>query len=129
MAEAAKTYADLVSLIEKSEKEYDLALIEKAYKFAEAAHQGQVRRSGEPYIIHPIAVAYKLVEFGMDTPSVVAGLLHDVIEDTPVTYDDIVKAFGKEIANLTDGVTKLGKIPFSSVKSSRRKTCAKCLLR
>lgn len=56
MAEAAKTYADLVSLIEKSEKEYDLALIEKAYKFAEAAHQGQVRRSGEPYIIHPIAV-------------------------------------------------------------------------
>ena len=60
MAEAAKTYADLVSLIEKSEKEYDLALIEKAYKFAEAAHQGQVRRSGEPYIIHPIAVAYKL---------------------------------------------------------------------
>ena len=114
MAEAAKTYADLVSLIEKSEKEYDLALIEKAYKFAEAAHQGQVRRSGEPYIIHPIAVAYKLVEFGMDTPSVVAGLLHDVIEDTPVTYDDIVKAFGKEIANLTDGVTKLGKIPFSS---------------
>ena len=71
MAEAAKTYADLVSLIEKSEKEYDLALIEKAYKFAEAAHQGQVRRSGEPYIIHPIAVAYKLVEFSMDTPSVV----------------------------------------------------------
>ena len=69
MAEAAKTYADLVSLIEKSEKEYDLALIEKAYQFAEAAHQGQVRRSGEPYIIHPIAVAYKLVEFGMDTPS------------------------------------------------------------
>ena len=128
MAEAAKTYADLVSLIEKSEKEYDLALIEKAYKFAEAAHQGQVRRSGEPYIIHPIAVAYKLVEFGMDTPSVVAGLLHDVIEDTPVTYDDIVKAFGKEIANLTDGVTKLGKIPFSSREEQQAENLRKMLI-
>ncbi len=128
MAEAAKTYADLVSLIEKSEKEYDLALIEKAYKFAEAAHQGQVRRSGEPYIIHPIAVAYKLVEFGMGTPSVVAGLLHDVIEDTPVTYDDIVKAFGKEIANLTDGVTKLGKIPFSSREEQQAENLRKMLI-
>lgn len=128
MAEAAKTYADLVSLIEKSEKEYDLALIEKAYQFAEAAHQGQVRRSGEPYIIHPIAVAYKLVEFGMDTPSVVAGLLHDVIEDTPVTYDDIVKAFGKEIANLTDGVTKLGKIPFSSREEQQAENLRKMLI-
>ena len=128
MEEAAKTYADLVSLIEKSEKEYDLALIEKAYQFAEAAHQGQVRRSGEPYIIHPIAVAYKLVEFGMDTPSVVAGLLHDVIEDTPVTYDDIVKAFGKEIANLTDGVTKLGKIPFSSREEQQAENLRKMLI-
>ena len=95
MAEASKSYADLVRLATSSGKEYDLALIEKGYKFAFDAHKDQVRQSGEPYIIHPIAVACKLIEFGMDTPSVVAGLLHDVIEDTAYTYDDIAKNFGK----------------------------------
>ena len=85
MAAASKTYADLVQLATSSGKEYDLALIEKGYKFALEAHKEQERQSGEPYIIHPIAVACKLIEFGMDTPSVVAGLLHDVIEDTSYT--------------------------------------------
>ena len=70
MAEASKSYADLVRLATSSGKEYDLALIEKGYKFAFDAHKDQVRQSGEPYIIHPIAVACKLIEFGMDTPSV-----------------------------------------------------------
>ena len=86
MAEPSKTYADLVRMIMSSDKEYDLAMIEKAYHYADDAHGHQIRKSGEPYIIHPVAVAYKLVEFGMDTQSVVAGLLHDVIEDTECTY-------------------------------------------
>ncbi len=128
MAAASKTYADLVQLATSSGKEYDLALIEKGYKFALEAHKDQVRQSGEPYIIHPIAVACKLIEFGMDTPSVVAGLLHDVIEDTPYTYDDIAKTFGKEIANLTDGVTKLGKIPFSSREEQQAENLRKMLM-
>lgn len=128
MAEPSKTYADLVRLIMSSDKEYDLALIEKGYHFANDAHGPQIRRSGEPYIIHPIAVACKLVEFGMDTQSVVAGLLHDVIEDTQYTYDDVAKAFGKEIANLTDGVTKLGKIPFSSREEQQAENLRKMLM-
>ena len=128
MAEASKSYADLVRLATSSGKEYDLALIEKGYKFAFDAHKDQVRQSGEPYIIHPIAVACKLIEFGMDTPSVVAGLLHDVIEDTAYTYDDIAKNFGKEIANLTEGVTKLGKIPFSSREEQQAENLRKMLM-
>ena len=128
MEEPSKTYADLVRLIMSSDKEYDLALIEKGYHFADDAHGPQIRRSGEPYIIHPIAVACKLVEFGMDTQSVVAGLLHDVIEDTQYTYDDVAKAFGKEIANLTDGVTKLGKIPFSSREEQQAENLRKMLM-
>ena len=97
MAEAAKTYADLVSLIEKSEKEYDLALIEKAYKFAEAAHQGQVRRSGEPYIIHPLAVAQILADLGMGPLVVAAGLLHDTVEDTDYTLGELRAEFGDRL--------------------------------
>ena len=128
MAEASKTYADLVRLVMASDKEYDPALIEKGYNFAKDAHKDQVRRSGEPYIIHPIAVACKLVEFGMDTPSVVAGLLHDVIEDTPCTYEDVAKNFGREIADLTDGVTKIGKIPFSSREEQQAENLRKMLM-
>ena len=128
MAAASKTYADLVQLATSSGKEYDLALIEKGYKFALEAHKEQERQSGEPYIIHPIAVACKLIEFGMDTPSVVAGLLHDVIEDTSYTYDEIAKLFGKDIANLTEGVTKLGKIPFSSREEQQAENLRKMLM-
>ena len=72
------------------------------------------RRSGVPYILHPVSVAYILVELGMDTESIVASLLHDVVEDTPVGLEEIKKLFGIEVANLTDGVTKLGRIPYSS---------------
>ncbi len=128
MAEPIKTYGDLVSLAESSGKEYDLALIEKGYRFAEEAHGSQKRSSGEPYIMHPLAVACRLIEFGMDTPSVVAGLLHDVVEDTPATYDDIVRNFGKEIANLVDGVTKLGKIPYSSREEQQAENLRKMLI-
>lgn len=128
MAEPSKTYADLVRLIMSSDKEYDLTMIEKAYHYADDAHDHQIRKSGEPYIIHPVAVACRLVEFGMDTPSVIAGLLHDVIEDTECTYDDVAKIFGKEVANLTDGVTKLGKIPFSSREEQQAENLRKMLM-
>ena len=128
MAEPSKTYADLVRMIMSSDKEYDLAMIEKAYHYADEAHGHQIRKSGEPYIIHPVAVACRLVEFGMDTQSVVAGLLHDVIEDTECTYEDVAKLFGKEVANLTDGVTKLGKIPFSSREEQQAENLRKMLM-
>ncbi len=107
-------YFELISLLKTSGKEYDLEKIEDAFEFARQKHDGQFRKSGEPYICHPLEVAKLVVEFGFDNDSIVAALLHDVVEDTDVTYDDLKAKFGVEVANLVDGVTKLGKIPYSS---------------
>lgn len=87
-----------------------------------------MRLSGEPYIIHPLAVACILVELGMDSESVVGGLLHDVVEDTHYTLEDIKRLFGKEVANLIDGVTKLGKIPYSSREEQQAENIRKMLI-
>ena len=120
------TYEELKKIIAESGKEYDREQIEAAYRLAEEKHREQKRSSGEPYIIHPLSVAAILVGLGMDSQSVMAGLLHDVVEDTDCTLEDIQKQFGKEVALLIDGVTKLGKIPIPPGRSSRRKTCGKC---
>lgn len=123
-----KTYDELVELMKNYEGKFDLALIDKAYNFANKAHNGQLRKSGLPYILHPISVAYILVDLGMDTQSVVAALLHDVVEDTDVTMMDVKKIFGKEIANLIDGVTKIGQIPFSSREEEQAENIRKMLI-
>lgn len=107
-------YLQLVSLMKASGKDYDFDTIADAFEFARQKHEGQFRKSGEPYICHPLEVAKLVVEFGFDNDSVIAALLHDVVEDTEVTHDDLKSKFGEEIANLVDGVTKLGKIPYSS---------------
>ena len=83
---------------------------------AKKAHEGQMRKSGEPYIIHPICVAIILAQLELDKETIVAGLLHDVVEDTVMTYDDIVREFGEEIALLVDGVTKLTQLNYSADK-------------
>ena len=114
VVESYCTYDVLVKNIVASGKEYDMAAIEKAYFFASKAHAGQTRKSGEPYIVHPISVADILVSLGMDTDSVVAALLHDVVEDTPVTLEDIEKNFGSTIAGIIDGLTKLSKMGFKT---------------
>lgn len=95
--------------------EDDCDEIELAYEFVEEAHRGQLRKSGEPYIIHPLHTAKKLAEMRMDLPTILAGLLHDVPEDTHRTIEDIEKAFGREVATLVAGVTKLGKIKYRGV--------------
>lgn len=94
--------------------QYDSARIEKAYSLARSAHEGQFRRSGEPYIMHPVAVAKILFELGMDNECIIGALLHDVVEDTPYDIDYISREFGPEVALLVDGVTKLGQIPLST---------------
>ena len=121
-------YHELVELMKKSDQDYDLELIEKAYLFAEQKHGDQRRASGIPYILHPTSVACILAELGMDSQSVAAALLHDVVEDTPVTLDEIVKLFGQEIAGLIDGVTKLGKIPYSSREEQQAENIRKMLI-
>jgi GTP diphosphokinase / guanosine-3',5'-bis(diphosphate) 3'-diphosphatase len=104
------TYQDLVDAVQKSHHHADMALIEHAYRFADEAHEGLFRKSGEPYIVHPLATAIVLAEMQLDSESIVAGLLHDVPEDTPRTLDDVQREFGPTIARIVDGVTKLGQI-------------------
>ena len=92
----------------------DVEFVKKAYEFAKHAHRDQYRKSGEPYIIHPIQVAGILADLEMDPPTVAAGFLHDVVEDTNVTLKGFKEAFNDEVAMLVDGVTKLGKIKYKS---------------
>lgn len=122
------SFEELKKIIKESGKEYDREKIEAAYRLAEEKHRGQKRSSGEPYIIHPLSVAAILVGLGMDSESVMAGLLHDVVEDTDCTLDEITKMFGKEVALLIDGVTKLGKIPYSSREEQQAENLRKMLM-
>ena len=126
--ETYQTYDELVANILKSGKDYDMAAIEKAYLFANKAHAGQKRKSGEPYIVHPISVANILVSLGMDTESVVAALLHDVVEDTPVTLDDIKNNFGSTTAQIIDGLTKLSKLGFNTEEEHQAENVRRMLI-
>lgn len=107
-------YQDLISHVQKYHPSDDISLIEKAYKIATEAHKDQVRKSGEPYIIHPLCVAIILADLELDKETIAAGLLHDVVEDTIMTTEEIEKEFGPDVALLVDGVTKLENIPLSS---------------
>ena len=122
------TWEKLVEAIKASGKSYNMDMIEKAYNLANDAHKGVCRRSGEPYICHPLAVARLVLDLGMDTESIAAALLHDVVEDTPTTLDDLKSAFGEEVALLVDGVTKLTKIQFSNIEELQAENLRKMLL-
>ncbi len=106
----------------------DIDLINQAYVFAAHAHAGQVRNSGESFITHPLAVADILSSLGMDASTIITGLLHDTVEDTSVTLDDIVQHFGADVAGLVDGVTKIGKIHFSSKEQKQAENFRKMIL-
>lgn len=110
----------LTEKIRASEKPYDLEKIIAAYEVANEAHSGVKRSSGEPYITHPIAVACILLEFCMDTDTICAALLHDVVEDTDVTLDTLKRKFGDDVANLVDGVTKIGQVPLNNTKEEQQ---------
>ncbi len=106
-------YDDLIKRVKKYHPSDDISLIEKAYKLADEAHKGQVRKSGEPYIIHPLYVSIILADLEMDKETIAAGLLHDVVEDTIYTKEQIEEMFGADVALLVDGVTKLQALNFS----------------
>ena len=122
------TYDKLTEAIRASGRAYNTDMIEKAYRMANDAHKDARRRSGEPYICHPLAVARLVLDLGMDTESIAAALLHDVVEDTPITIDEVKSAFGAEVALLVDGVTKLTKIQFSSIEEQQAENLRKMLL-
>ncbi|MEI3437280.1 MAG: bifunctional (p)ppGpp synthetase/guanosine-3',5'-bis(diphosphate) 3'-pyrophosphohydrolase [Blautia sp.] len=109
-------YQELISSVRKYHPSTDISMIEKAYKVASEAHKDQKRKSGEPYIIHPLCVAIILADLELDKETIVAGLLHDAVEDTWMTYEEVEKEFGGEVALLVDGVTKIGQLSYSSDK-------------
>ncbi|MCD8019675.1 MAG: bifunctional (p)ppGpp synthetase/guanosine-3',5'-bis(diphosphate) 3'-pyrophosphohydrolase [Clostridiales bacterium] len=109
-------YEKLIKTIRAYHPSTDISMIEKAYHLADDAHKQQKRKSGEPYIIHPLCVAITLAELELDKETIVAGLLHDVVEDTEYTLEDITREFGEEVALLVDGVTKLGQLSYSHDK-------------
>ncbi len=121
---AYSTFINTLSYLEPAE----IALVEEAYRFSEAAHKGQTRQSGEPYVTHPLAVAGALAEWRMDVQAIVAALLHDVMEDTEFKKSEIAERFGKQVAELVDGVSKLDKIEFKSYQAAQAENFRKMMM-
>lgn len=128
MSEIIYTINMLIQKILDDDKQYDMSKIITAYEFAAKAHETQVRSSGEPYITHPLAVSFILLDLGMDTDTICAAMLHDVVEDTEVTLEEIKKRFGQDVAMLVDGVTKLNKIPIFNKEEQLAENVRKILL-
>lgn len=119
---------DIIAIVKKRRGRHDIKLIQKAYEYAKAKHGDQLRKSGEPYIIHPVQVAYTLAELGLDEDTICAALLHDVLEDTNTSYEDLEKEFNEEVAYMVDGVTKLSKLQYASVEEQQVENYRKMFL-
>ena len=128
METAEARYQSLLRTIARHAPSTDIALVDKAYRFADAKHKQQLRKSGEPYIIHPLAVAEIVVEIGLDTDAILASLLHDCLEDTDASYDEIVKLFGPTVAELVEGVTKLTRVNFSTTEEQQMENLRKMFM-
>ena len=122
------TIDDIVKKMKKYNRKANITLIKKAYIYAKDAHAGQFRKSGEEYIIHPLNVAYILTDLETDDATICGALLHDVVEDTDITNEDIVKLFGTEIAEIIEGVTKLGKIQYVTKEEAQAENFRKLFL-
>src|SRR5436305_8835634 len=119
---------DLLTRVSGYHPAADLDLVQRCYAFAAKAHDGQLRRSGDPYVVHPLGVASTIAELKLDVPSICAGLLHDCVEDTSATTEEITKLFGAEISFLVEGVTKLGKNPWNTKEERQAENFRKMLL-
>ena len=122
------TIEDIIANTKKHNRKSDSKLIKRAYEFAKLKHGDQLRKSGEPYIVHPVQVAYILSTLGLDDSTICAALLHDTVEDTGVTKQDLTQEFGKEIAELVDGVTKLSKLQYASMEEQQVENYRKMFL-
>ena len=121
-------FSELLRIIKVNNQNYDLKRINKAYALAEKCHGDQRRVSGIPYILHPTSVACIVAQFGMDTDSIISALLHDVVEDTEITLDEVRKDFGKDVANIVDGLTKISKIKLYSREEQQAENVRKMLM-
>jgi len=119
---------DILDKVAEYQSPEDVELVRKAYIFAAAAHEGQTRQSGEPYLSHPLAVAYTLADMRLDTASVAAGILHDTVEDTKTTIEDVDEAFGEDVADIVDGVTKISMLTFDSKEEQQAENIRKMIL-
>ena len=125
---ADKEYIKLRKTLENNLEPDEIEEIDEAFDWARQSHEGQLRFSGQPYIIHPIAVAQILADYGMDKGCIIAALLHDIVEDTDATIDDVRERFGDEIASIVDGLTKMGKVPLSTKEEQQAENVRKMLL-
>ncbi|RKZ14584.1 GTP pyrophosphokinase, partial [bacterium] len=123
-----RRFEDILQCVQEYNPEADLNLLRKAYIFSAREHKDQVRRSGEPYLVHPIEVAYILAELQLDTASIVSGLLHDVVEDTLTTIENVSEYFGKDVAHVVEGVTKISKLKFASQEQAQAENLRKMIL-
>lgn len=126
--ESPRTLEDLCQLILDYYPKADLDFIRQVYQFSEKAHSGQIRRSGEPYISHPLGVASILAELHLDLATIATGLLHDTVEDTAVSIEDIEKTFGKVVAHLVDGVTKISRMKFRNTHEKQGENIRKMIV-
>jgi GTP pyrophosphokinase len=123
-----RRFEDILERVQEYNPDADLDLLRKAYIFSAREHRDQVRRSGEPYLVHPLEVAYVLAELRLDTASVVAGLLHDVVEDTLTTGESVAGYFGEDVAHIVEGVTKISKLKFTSDQEAQAQNLRKMIL-
>jgi len=123
-----RRFEDILQRVQEYNPDADLNLLRKAYIFSAREHKDQVRRSGEPYLVHPIEVAYILAELQLDTASIVAGLLHDVVEDTLTTIENVSENFGEDVAHVVEGVTKISKLKFASQEQAQAENLRKMIL-
>src|ERR1700719_4432635 len=121
-------FAELLATIGKNRPSDDIGVIRKAWEFCLEHHKGQLRASGEPYVLHPLEVALVLAEMKLDSTAIAAGLLHDAVEDTPVTSEDIESKFGEQVAHIVEGVTKIDKIQFANREDRQAENVRKMLL-
>ena len=122
------TLGELVDKVRAYQPDPDTELIARAYHFSERMHEGQTRRSGEPYFIHPVGVASIIADMKLDVPSIITGLLHDTVEDTLTSLTQVEKDFGHEVATLVDGVTKISQINFTTREERQAENFRKMII-
>ena len=124
----ADKFHELLAMVRANRPSDDPEIIRKAWQFCLEHHKGQLRASGEPYVLHPLEVAMVLAEMKLDSTAIAAGLLHDAVEDTPVTTEDITAKFGEQVAHIVEGVTKIDKIQFANREDRQAENVRKMLL-